>query len=119
MPLAGWHPLDPAAPMPETVHLVRVALRAQTSGCPGIRVMRARLRPLSGGLCRGHAQLGQEAAVVGLHPLLCQPALVVVPEGTDHFPLEVLTGRPYRTNGRVGKDPSEVTGERGARRQEP
>src|SRR5580658_7712669 len=77
------------------------------------------VRSLPGGLRRGHAQLGQEAAVVGLHPLLCQPALVVVPEGTDRFPLEVLTGRPYRTDGRVGKDPGEVTGERGARRQEP
>src|SRR5580700_10769366 len=80
--------------------------------------MRARLRHLSGGLYRGYAELGQEAAVVGLHPLLCQAAVVVVPEGTDHFPLEVLPGRPYRTDGRVGKDPGEVTGERGARRQE-
>src|ERR1700747_917953 len=101
MPLAGWRPVDPAAPIPETVRSARVDLRAQASGCPDIRVMRARLRPLSGGLWRGHAPLGQEAAVGGLPPLLCQPALVVVPEGTDHFPLEVLTGRPYRTDGRV------------------
>ncbi len=45
------------------------------------------VRCLLGGLRRGHAQLGQEAAVVGLHPFLGQPALVVVPEGTDHLPL--------------------------------
>src|ERR1700689_383959 len=89
----------------------------KASGCLDIRVMRARLRPLSGGLCRGHAQLGQQAAVVGLHPFLGQPALVVVHEGTDHFPLEVLTGGLDWTDGRVGKDPREVTGERGARRQ--
>src|ERR1700724_1375795 len=80
--------------------------------------MRARLRLLFGVLCRGHAQLGQEAAVVSLHPFLGQPALVVVPEGTDHFPLEVLPGGLDWTDGRVGKEPSEVAGERGARRQE-
>src|ERR1700722_4688220 len=83
------------------------------------RVMRARLRHLSGGLGRGYAELGQEAAVVGLHPLLGQPPVVVVPEDTDHFPLEVLTGGLDWTDGRVGKDPGEVTGERGARGQEP
>jgi hypothetical protein len=81
--------------------------------------MRARLRHLSGGLGRGHAELGQEAAVVGLHPLLGQPpVVVVVPEDTDHLPLEVLTGGLDWTDGRVGKDPGEVTEERGARRQE-
>jgi hypothetical protein len=56
MPWAGSHPVDPAAPIPETVRLGRVDLRAQASGCLGIRVMRARLRPLLGGFCRGHAE---------------------------------------------------------------
>jgi len=64
-----------------------------------------RLRPLLDRLCRGHAQLGQEAAVVGLHPFLGQPALVVVPKDTDHFPLEVLPSGLDGTDGRVGKDP--------------
>ena len=49
--------------------------------------MRASLGPLLGGLRRGHAELGQKAAVVGLHPFLGQPALVVVPEGANQFPL--------------------------------
>src|SRR3984957_3837866 len=80
-------------------------------------MMRAGLRSLRGGLCRLHAELGQEAAVVGLHPFLGQPALVVVPEGTDHFPLEVLPGGLDWTDGRIGKEPGEVTRERGARRQ--
>jgi hypothetical protein len=61
--------------------------------------------------------LSQEAAVVGLYPFLGQPALVVVPEGTDHIPLEVLPGGLDSTDGRVGKEPGEVTGERGVRRQ--
>jgi hypothetical protein len=51
-----------------------------------------------GGLWRRHAELGQEAAVVGLHPFLGQPALVVVPEGTDRFPLEVLPSGLDRTD---------------------
>ncbi len=65
-----------------------------------------------------HGQLGQEAAVVGLHPFLGQPALLVVPEGTDHYPLEGLPSGLDWTDGRVGKGPGEFPGERGARRQE-
>src|ERR1700745_37439 len=80
--------------------------------------MGARLRPLLGGPCRGPAELGKEAAVVGLHPFLGRQALVVEPEGTDHFPLEMLPGGLDWADGRVGKDPAEVTGEGGARRQE-
>jgi hypothetical protein len=45
-----------------------------------------------GGLGGRHTELGQEAPVVGLHPFLGQPALVVVPEDTEHFPLDVLPG---------------------------
>src|ERR1700722_1376620 len=85
---AGWR----------AVRSPRVELCARASGS-NIRVMRARLPPLQRGLGRGHAELGQEAAVVGLHPLLGQPAVVVVPEDTDHFPLEVLPGGLDRTDG--------------------
>ena len=80
--------------------------------------MRTRLRPLYGGLGGCDSELDQQAAVVGLHPFLDQPALVVVSENTDHFPLEVLAGGLDGTDGRVGKEPGEVTRERGARRQE-
>jgi hypothetical protein len=73
--------------------------------------------PLAG-LRDRDTKLCQEAAVVGLHPLLGQAAFVVVPEGTDHFPLEVLPSRLERTDGREGEEPGEVTRERGARRQE-
>jgi predicted kinase len=60
--------------------------------------IRARLRPeghaslLPAAAGRGHAELGQEAAVVGLHPLLSQSPVVVVPERVDRFPLDVLAG---------------------------
>ena len=47
------------------------------------------MRSVLGGLRRGHAELDQEAAVVGLHPLLGQAPFVVVPERVDHFPLKV------------------------------
>src|SRR5258708_31950980 len=80
--------------------------------------MRLRLRYLLSGLRDSHTELGQEAAVVGLHPFLGRQALVVVPEGTDHFPLEVLSGGLDWADGRVGKDPGEVPGERAARGQE-
>jgi hypothetical protein len=63
------------------------------------------VRCVSGGLGGRHAQLGQQAAVVGLHPFLGRPPLVVVPENTDHFPLEVLPGGLDWTDRRVGKDP--------------
>ena len=66
---------------------------------------------------RGHTELGQEAAVVGLHPFLGQQAVVVIPKESDHFPLEVLPGRLDWTDGRVRKDLCEVTRERGAGRQ--
>ena len=59
---------------------------------------------LWGGLCRGHAQFGQEAAVIVPHPFLGQQALVVVSENTDHFPLEVLPGGLDWTDGRVGEE---------------
>ena len=55
---------------------------------------------LLGALCSVHTQLGQEAAVVGLHPFLGQPTLAVVPEGADHFPIEVLPGGLDWTDGR-------------------
>jgi len=61
-----------------------------------------------------HAQLGQEAVVVGRHPSLGQPAFIAVPEGTDRFPLDVLPSGLDWTDGRVGKDPGETPGERGA-----
>src|SRR5579859_942223 len=75
------------------------------------------LRPLYGGFGGGDSELDQQTAVVGLHPFLGQPALVVVSENTDHFPLEVLAGGLDGTDGRVGKEPGEVTRECGARRQ--
>src|SRR5665213_24292 len=50
-------------------------------------------RPASlGGLGCGDAELGQEAAVVGLYPLFGESPVLVVSEGADHFPLEVLAG---------------------------
>src|SRR5580704_17695663 len=70
-------------------------------------------------LGRGDSELGQKAAVVGLHPLLGQLPAGVVPEGTDHFPLEVLPSGLDWTDGRVGEDPGEIAGERRACRQEP
>src|ERR1700722_13927533 len=80
--------------------------------------MRARLPPVYGSLGGRDSELDKQAAVVGLHPFLGQPALVVVPEYTDHFPLEVLPGGLDWTDGRVGEEPGEVTRERRARRQE-
>jgi hypothetical protein len=77
-----------------------------------------RVRSPLGGLRRGHAELGQEAAVVGLHPLLSQPPVVVVPERVDHFPLDVLAGGLDGADGRVGEGAGEVAGERIACRQE-
>jgi hypothetical protein len=71
-----------------------------------------------GGLGCRDAELGQEAAGVGLHPLLGQSPVVVVPERADHLPLEVLLGGLDGADGRVGEDAGEVAGERGARRQE-
>ena len=59
------------------------------TGRSWLRTMYATLA-CGGRLGGRHAQLGQEAAVVGLHSFLGQPVLGVVPEGTDHFPLEGL-----------------------------
>jgi hypothetical protein len=63
-----------------------------------------RVRPALGGLCGGYAELGQEAAVVGLHPLLRQPPVLVVAEGVDHFPRDVLAGGLDRSDGRGCED---------------
>jgi len=60
----------------------------------------------------GDAEVGQEAAVVGLDPLLRQPAVVVVPERGDDFPLDLLAGGPDRTAGSVGEDTREAARER-------
>jgi hypothetical protein len=65
-----------------------------------------------------HAELGEEAVGVGLHPLLGQALVVVVPERVDHFPFDVLAGGLDRSEGR-GEDAGEVARKRGARGQEP
>jgi hypothetical protein len=75
------------------------------------------LFPLDG-LRKGDTELGQEAAVVGLRPLLGEATVVVVREGTDHFPLDVLPSRLDGTDGQVSEEPGEVTGERCARREQ-
>ena len=64
--------------------------------------------PALGGLHGGHAELGQEAAVVGLHPLLGQSPVVVVPERVDHFPFDVLAGGLDWSDGRGYEDVGEV-----------
>jgi hypothetical protein len=99
------HPTQEINPLSDPIRLYRcVGRRAQLRTCDRLR--------------HSHAELGQETAVVGLHPLLCQSGVVVVPEGTDHFPLKVLSGGLDWTDQRVGKDPGEVTGEGSACRQE-
>jgi hypothetical protein len=75
------------------------------------------MRSLLRRLCGRHPELGQEASVVGLHPLLGQPPVIVVPEETDHFPLEVLPSGLDCADRRVREHPGEVAGERSARRQ--
>src|SRR5689334_24641486 len=66
-----------------------------------------------------YAELGQEAAVAGLRPLLRQPPVLVVPEGVDHFPLDVPPGGLDRSDGRGGEHAGEAASERVARGQEP
>jgi AcrR family transcriptional regulator len=70
-------------------------------------------------LRRGHAELGQEAAVVGLHSLLGQSPVVVVPEGVDHFPFDVLAGGLDWSDGRGCEHAGEVAIKRVPRGQEP
>ena len=88
----------------------------------------AQVEPPLGVRCRlngfrdGDAEVGEEAAVVGLHPFLGQSPIIVVPEGADDFPFQVLAGGFDGADGRIGEDAGEdageVAGERGARGEE-